>query len=127
MARLAAAVRESWNMSALFGPVIQQGYVVPDVEAAMRHWIARGIDRTVAELETAGRNYVVRQRYGDGHAYLDSADEPGVMIQLMARSDHLVELMETIREASIGWDGVTAPVRRIDWSSGRPVPEVVEG
>lgn len=47
------------------------------------------------------------------------------MMQLMARSDHLVELMETIRHASIGWDGHTAPIRRIDWSSGKPVPEVV--
>ncbi|NKC01090.1 MAG: hypothetical protein GKR90_21705 [Pseudomonadales bacterium] len=30
-------------MSALFGPVIQQGYVVPDVEVAMQHWLARGV------------------------------------------------------------------------------------
>lgn len=30
-------------MSALFGPVIQQGYVVPDIEQAMQHWIARGV------------------------------------------------------------------------------------
>lgn len=30
-------------MSKLFGPVVQQGYVVPDVEAAMQHWLARGV------------------------------------------------------------------------------------
>ncbi len=30
-------------MSKLFGPVVQQGYVVPDIEAGMRHWLARGI------------------------------------------------------------------------------------
>ena len=30
-------------MSALFGPVVQQGYVVPDVEAAIDHWLARGV------------------------------------------------------------------------------------
>lgn len=30
-------------MSVLFGPVIQQGYVVPDIDAGMRHWLARGI------------------------------------------------------------------------------------
>lgn len=185
-------------MSALFGPVVQQGYVVSDVQAAMRHWIARGIGpffieehirpkgeydgdpirpdlsaafaysgdqqievieqhddeptiyrdylvdhpdgglqhlavwvdniaETLADLDAAGRNYTVRQRYGDGHAYLDSNDEPGVMVQLMARSEHLVKLMETIRAASIGWDGVTAPIRRIDWSSGTPVPEMIDG
>lgn len=183
-------------MSALFGPVIQQGYVVPDIQEAMRHWIARGvgpffieqhirpkgeydgspiqpdlsaafaysgdqqievieqhdddptiyreylaahpegglqhlavwvdsIPETLVALETADRSYLVRQNYGDGHAYLDSAEAPGVMMQLMARSEHLVDLMETIREASIGWDGVTAPIRRIDWSTGKPVPEAV--
>lgn len=184
------------GMSALFGPVIQQGYVVPDVRAAIRHWTARGVgpffveehirptgtyggepirpdltaafaysgdqqieviqqhdgaatiyrdflvthpggglqhlavwvddlDETIDGLAVGGHRYEVRQRYGDGHAYLDAVEEPGVMVQLMARSDHLVALMETIREASIGWDGVTAPTRRIDWSSGRPVPQVV--
>ena len=30
-------------MSKLFGPVVQQGYVVPDIEAAIEHWLARGI------------------------------------------------------------------------------------
>ncbi|MGI9326699.1 MAG: VOC family protein [Pseudomonadales bacterium] len=30
-------------MSTLFGPVVQQGYVVPDVEAGMQHWLARGV------------------------------------------------------------------------------------
>ena len=29
-------------MSTLFGPVVQQGYVVPDVEKAIAHWLARG-------------------------------------------------------------------------------------
>ena len=30
-------------MSTLFGPVVQQGYVVPDVDVAIRHWLARGV------------------------------------------------------------------------------------
>ena len=30
-------------MSSFFGPVVQQGYVVADVEPAMRHWLARGV------------------------------------------------------------------------------------
>lgn len=184
-------------MSALFGPVIQQGYVVPDIHEAIRHWVARGIgpffveehirpageydgrpirpdlsaafaysgdqqieviqqhddDPTIyrdylathpegglqhlavwvddiaavlADLRSRGHGYTVRQRYGDGHAYIDSDSAPGVMVQLMARSDHLVALMDAIRDASIGWDGTTAPLRRIDWSSGKPVAEVLE-
>ncbi len=30
-------------MSTLFGPVIQQGYVVNDIDEAMQNWLARGI------------------------------------------------------------------------------------
>ena len=30
-------------MSVLFGSVVQQGYVVPDVEVAMQHWLDRGV------------------------------------------------------------------------------------
>jgi hypothetical protein len=30
-------------MSNLFGPIVQQGYVVPDLDATMAHWLARGI------------------------------------------------------------------------------------
>ena len=141
-------------MSVLFGPPVQQGYVVPDLQAAMRHWIARGIgpffleelrgysgidrglettfdldaafaysgdqqieviqplgsstsiysrfledhptgglqhlavwvddiDETLKRIEREGKRYVVVQSYGDRHAYIDSVDSPGVMIQLM--------------------------------------------
>ncbi|MDA0339086.1 MAG: hypothetical protein O2910_04500 [Proteobacteria bacterium] len=30
-------------MSRIFGPVIQQGYIVPDVKEAAKHWIAIGV------------------------------------------------------------------------------------
>ena len=30
-------------MSKLFGPCVQQGYVVPDIYRAMDHWLARGV------------------------------------------------------------------------------------
>ena len=30
-------------MSHSFGPCVQQGYVVPDIHAAMQHWLARGV------------------------------------------------------------------------------------
>jgi hypothetical protein len=180
-------------MSKLFGPVVQQGYVVPDIDEAMAHWIARGVgpffverhirppgefdgadvqpdlsaafaysgdqqieviqqhddaatiyseylaghpegglqhlamwvDDIDVKLEELGAAYVVRQRYGPAHAYLDSAERPGVMIQLMARSDLMVGLFEGIFAAHEAWDGVQAPVREIDWSTGKPVlPDV---
>ncbi|TDI61427.1 MAG: hypothetical protein E2O92_03290 [Alphaproteobacteria bacterium] len=30
-------------MSHSFGPIVQQGYVVPDLDVALSHWVARGI------------------------------------------------------------------------------------
>jgi len=179
-------------MSVLFGPVVQQGYVVPDIQAAMAHWLARGVgpffmetlrgypaevdaesatvDLTAAfafsgdqqieviqpdddqptiyrefleqnpagglqhlavwvdhiqtkldELAAAGHGYRVRQQYGDRHAYIDSVESPGVMIQLMARNDTIDELFRIIRRSADTWDGRSRPIREIDWSSGRPV------
>ena len=179
-------------MSKLFGAVVQQGYVVPDIDAAIRHWIARGvgpffiehlrgiaavvegkplklelkaafaysgdqqieviqpldaetsiyseflrahpsgglqhlafwcesIPNMLAELTKRGTKFRVHQAYGDAHAYLDLVEQPGVMIQLMARSPMLEGLFQIIRDGAESWDGVTDPVRRIDWSSGSPV------
>ena len=54
------------------------------------------------------------------HAYLDSEDHPGVMIQLMARHEIMVTLFDMIKTASETWDGKTDPIRKIDWSSGQP-------
>ena len=183
-------------MSTLFGPVIQQGYVVPDIDAAMVHWLARGvgpffvehlvnfeglvgdkveqlelvaafassgdqqievieprdtvnsiynaylkdnpggglqhlavwvdnIDTKLDELESLDAQYEVKQRYGTGHAYIDSRLQPGVMIQLMAHGPAIDELFSIIKLASETWDGIEDPVRRIDWSTGRPVVKPV--
>jgi hypothetical protein len=179
-------------VSKRFGPVVQQGYVVPSIDAAMRHWIARGVGpffiehlrgfdalvdgarvktelkaafaysgdqqieviqplgasptiyseylaehpegglqhlafwcesvpEKLAELEASGAGFRLRQAYGDGHAYLDSRAHPGVMIQLMARTPRMEGLFAIIRAAAESWDGVTDPVRKIDWSTGAPV------
>ena len=179
-------------MSAVFGPVVQQGYIVPDIDKAIEHSTARGvgpffvehlkdfpgvvegkevtlelkagfaysgdqqieiiqplgdqsciyevylkthpegglqhlavwvdnIEDKLKELADKGLNYTVHQRYGDRHAYIDSADQPGVMIQLMARGAAIEEMFGIIRSAADDWDGKTDPVRRIDWSTGRAV------
>ena len=183
-------------MSILFGPVVQQGYVVPDVEAAIAHWTARGVgpfflmditdfpgeydgepimaemragfaysgDQQIevitpggehpsiykdflahtpqgglqhlaywvdniavklAEIEAAGHSFRVWQRYGQApdytaHAYIDSTSHPGVMMQLMARSDFYDMFFGLIKAAADSWDGSTDPVRMLDMSSGTP-------
>ena len=184
-------------MSNVFGAVVQQGYVVPDIDAAMKHWVARGIGpfflehlknfdgvvdgkpvklelkaafaysgdqqieviqplgdtaciyeeylRThpdgglqhlavwcegtikekLAELEQKGMKFKLRQNYGDAHAYIDSVDQPGTMIQLMARGEMIEKMFAIIKEGSDNWDGKTDPVRHIDWSTGAPVVKAV--
>jgi catechol 2,3-dioxygenase-like lactoylglutathione lyase family enzyme len=184
-------------MSKLFGPVVQQGYVVPDVEAAMQHWLARGvgpfvfvdirdfsgqydgdpiqaemqagfaysgdqqievitpslghpsiykdyltlnpqgglqhlafwvddIDNKLAELDERGVRYRVWQRYGEpptfaAHAYIDLLDEPGVMMQLMARSPFYDVLFGQLHAAAESWDGSTDPIRVLDPGDGKLV------
>ena len=77
------------------------------------------VDRRPVELG-AEKRHRLRQRFGDAHAYIDSAQRPGVMVQLIARIDLMTELFDAIESASKSWDGVETPLRRIDWSSGRP-------
>ena len=37
-------------MSKLFGPVVQQGYVVPDSDKAISHWLSRGVGPFFVEV-----------------------------------------------------------------------------
>jgi len=185
-------------MSTVFGPVVQQGYVVPDIEKAIDHWIARGVgpffvehlvdypaivdgkevklelkagfaysgdqqieviqpmgevvsiyeeylrenpegglqhlavwvddvEDKLAELTDKGMKFTPRQRYGEDHAYIDSDDKPGVMVQLMKRGPLIEGMFAIIKEASDDWDGKTEPKRRIDWSSGEAVVKPYQG
>lgn len=184
-------------MSALFGPFIQQGWIVPDLDAALAHWLGLGVgpffveehirppgefdgqpiqaDLTAAfaysgdqqieliqqnddtptiyreylsshpegglqhvacwvddvpakldELASRAPGFRIRQRYGDAHVYLELPKleppaHPGPMVQLMARIELMTSLFDDIERACMSWDGHTDPVRKIDWSSGRPV------
>ena len=91
-------------MSALFGPVVQQGYVVPDIQAAMRHWIARGIGP-----------FFIEEHIRPKGEYDGGSIRPDLSAAFAYSGDQ-----------QVGWDGVTAPIRRIDWSTGTPVPEIVD-
>jgi hypothetical protein len=104
-------------------PTIYSEYLASHPEGGLQHlafW-CDGIREKLAELSAEGARFRVRQAYGDAHAYLDSEDQPGVMIQLMARTPAMEGLFGIIRAAAESWDGASDPVRKIDWSSGAPV------
>ena len=60
-------------MSSLFGPLVQQGYVVPDVDAAVAHWLARGVGPFfIADIKNMSGVYDGEHIYADmraGFAY----------------------------------------------------------
>ena len=47
------------------------------------------------------------------------------MIQLMDSGPMMTGLFAIIKEGATAWDGVTDPIRKIDWSTGHPVIERV--
>jgi hypothetical protein len=69
--------------------------------------------------------YCVRQRYGDMHVYMDHISKPGIMIQLMDSGPLMSDLFAIIKEGAETWDGITDPIRKIDWTTGQPVIESV--
>lgn len=78
-------------MSRLFGPLRQMGYVVPDVEAAMHHWIhVCGIGPWfyAERLPLTSFSYMGR-RHDDIHLSIALANSGDVQIELIQqRSDH---------------------------------------
>ena len=102
-----------------------RGDVASIVASALKH---NELDPALLELELSERGvrYKVWQRYGEppqyaAHAYLDLTEHPGVMVQLMARSDFYDMLFGLLHEAAAEWDGSTAPIRVLDPASGRLV------
>ena len=78
-------------MSRLFGPLRQMGYVVPDVEAAMKHWIevcGVGPWFYAERLPLTSFSYGGK-RYDDIHLSIALANSGEMQIELIQqRSDH---------------------------------------
>ena len=114
---------------ALTHPSIYRDFLTHTPQGGLQHlayWVD-DIDAKLAELDAAGARYEVWQRYGappdyQAHAYLEFPDHPGVMIQLMARSEFYDMMFGLLRQAADAWDGTTAPVRVLDPSQGELVP-----
>jgi hypothetical protein len=78
-------------MSRLFGPLRQMGYVVPDVEAAMKHWVevcGVGPWFYAERLPLTAFSYGGK-RYDDIHLSIALANSGEMQIELIQqRSDH---------------------------------------
>ncbi|MDX1580900.1 MAG: VOC family protein [Alphaproteobacteria bacterium] len=75
-------------MSRLFGPIIQQGYVVPDLEEGMRHWLERGVGPflVIPSVRIEGEHYGKRTETHITAAFAMSGDQQIELIQPHADS-----------------------------------------
>ena len=100
-------------MSRIFGEVRQNGYVVHDIETAMRHW-TETMDADLERLERAGFEIGQSGCIGNGgrFVYYDTAGPPGSVIELSEIDGGKGRFFEHVRDAARGWDG-SDPIRRI--------------
>jgi hypothetical protein len=101
-------------------PTIYKQYLNKHPEGGLQH-LAVWCDNINEKLAEIGDDWVVQQRYGDGHVYLDNKKTPGIIIQLMAHNKKIDIMFASIKEGAVTWDGVTDPIRTIDWSTGSAV------
>jgi hypothetical protein len=72
-------------MSRLFGPLRQMGYVVKDIDAAMRHWI---------DVCQVGPWFYVDKLAIDGFRYKGKPSAPHISIALANSGDMQIELIQ---------------------------------
>ncbi|MEI9993731.1 MAG: VOC family protein [Rhizomicrobium sp.] len=77
-------------MSRIFGKVCQNGYVVRDIEAAMRHW---------TEVLGIGPFYYIERVEMDWFRYRGEASSPAVSIALANSGDLQIELIQQRNDA----------------------------
>lgn len=106
-------------------PTIYKQYFGRYPEGGLQY-LAVWCDHIEEKLAEIGDDLVVHQGYGDGHAYLDNKKASGTIVQLMVHSAAIGVMFGFIKEGSDAWDGVTDPVRTIDWSTGLPVVKEVK-
>lgn len=75
-------------MSSLFGPMIQQGYIVPDMDGALRHWLDRGVGPfyLIAPFELDALHYGTPTTCRMTAAFACSGDQQIELIQPLSGS-----------------------------------------
>jgi hypothetical protein len=76
-------------MSRIFGPIAQNGYIVDDVERAMRHWSAT--------LGVGPFFYMPRMEFAS-YAYKGKQSSPVIRVALANSGDLQIELIEQIND-----------------------------
>ena len=119
-------------MSRKYGPIKQNGYVVRDIVAAMKHWSeALGVGPwfylgevddlradykgmpTDAEHQSEGGTIAYGgMTSGTRFAYFDASYDLGTMIEIAVLSDVSESFMDHIRTTAEDWDG-TNPIRPV--------------
>ncbi len=78
--------RGSPRMSRICGPVMQNGYVVRDVDEAMAYWIGLGVGPFLVIPEMAFESFVCRGRQSDPRLKIAIASSGGLQIELIEQS-----------------------------------------
>ena len=75
-------------MSRLFGPIRQMGYVVRDIESAMRHWIDFcGVGPFFYVDRLPLINFQYQGQSGDPHLSIALANSGDVQVELIQQKD----------------------------------------
>ena len=75
---------------------VYREYLERNPQGGLQHlgfW-TNNISDQISMFEESESGFLVRQRYGNRHVYLDEVDCPGVMIQLMARDEKIEQLFK---------------------------------
>lgn len=77
-------------MSRIFGPVTQNGYVVADLEEAMRHW---------TQILGVGPFFALPNSTFQSHQYKGQKSSPEIRIALANSGDLQIELIQQVNDA----------------------------
>jgi len=108
-------------LSRIFGEIRQNGYVVRDIESAMKHWThIMGVgpfydQRLLAEGYRVGQSGSIGGPQGR-FVYFTTEAHPGTVIELSDVSGAKGAIFRRIAEAAKNWDG-SDPIHRISIGS----------
>jgi Glyoxalase/Bleomycin resistance protein/Dioxygenase superfamily len=90
-------------MSRYFGPIVQHGYVMPDIDAAMRYWTETlGIGPFFVARSLVVENMVLRGKQGPAQMHIALGHSGGVQIELIQPTGGKSLYQEFLDEGNVG-------------------------